>query len=146
MSAILKQMDNKEDPYVHFHESEWRVIWSPEIEEYLRSKGERIEGLFRKPEDVPGFNKFLQENDIPTPPRYLMPLVDNSDGLSKWLHLIIYPDIAMKTMASWNAEIRNALMKLKPKPKDQKWQSEKTADWEQYAPAIELDLDSCRNF
>ncbi len=150
LCAFLKEMHNENDLYGCLHESEWRIIWSDEVSQYLKKQGHDFSSFFRRPNDVKGFEKWCMANGITNRPDYLMPLNEPGMEYSQWLHLIIYPDIRVKAKAHTQpnpTETEKLLFMLKP-PLDLgsvSW-GKQTAPWERYVPVIEMDLDSCNNF
>jgi len=146
-ACFLKPMvKERKDPsnitmvYSFYDESEWRIIYSQQIEGRL-SKLNRSDVIskFRKPNDIEDkdFKEYIQKNDIK--PEYLIPVKD------RWLSMIIFPSLAVKVEAERNEEIRNLLEEIKPRKSSNTFY-DKPAPWERHSKLIELDIDACRNF
>jgi hypothetical protein len=140
----LKSM-NEGDPrggylhYANFQESEWRIIYNYKI----RKKFGEIPGImdFDKVMDNK-FYSYLQKYKVPVSkqPRYLLPL-------DKWFAFIIYPNLAVKTIAErmvWGAVKKNKI-KCKFPTKKIDW-PKRSAEYENYSLPFGIDLDACRNF
>lgn len=155
-ACFLKSMDEKHTPgqllaYKQFDEAEWRIIYSREIEERLRSmKKEAICKLFKKPSDIPdaGFQDYIKKHDRDKRLEFLIPLEDSeSTRTSQWFAMIIYPSLAIKVASEADKEIRSEIERLKPTASEMKLNElSSSASYEYYSKPVELDLDSCRNF
>jgi len=120
--------------YTNFHESEWRVIYSAEIEKQFG----KIRGIV-EPKDA-SFLLYLDHCKVPVLkcPGYLLPL-------DRWFAFIIYPSLAVKVKVEANAEIRDLIEKIKPiAPID--FCINESAGCEKYSKPFGIDLDACRNF
>jgi len=155
-ACFLKSMDEKLTPgqllqYKQFDESEWRIIYSKKIEERLRRFGkENICRYFRKPSDVPDsrFHDYLREQDENKRLEYLIPLEDlEAEKCSRWFAMIIYPSLAVKVASEADEEIRNEILRLKPKASEAEMNILcSNASYEKYSKPIEINLAACRNF
>jgi len=155
-ACFLKSMDEKLIPgqllqYKQFEESEWRIIYSKEIEERLRSMGRNgLCRLFKKPNVIPDalFQEYVKEHDKNKQLEYLVPLEDSeAEKCSTWFAMIIYPSLAVKVASETNEEIRNEILRLKPKAAQADMEIlYSSASYEKYNKPIEIDLAACRNF
>jgi hypothetical protein len=125
--------------YKNFDESEWRIIYSPEIE----SKFGKVKGIVNVQKMIDTeFQTYLQECNVPESkqPKYLLPL-------DKWFAFIIYPSIAVKVIAERDEEgIADLIIDrgIKSKLKDIKALS--SAGYEKYSKPFGIDLAACGNF
>jgi hypothetical protein len=154
-ACFLKSMDEKRISgqlleYKQFDEAEWRIIYSKEIEERLRSmKKETICKLFKKPGDISDseFQDYIKKYDSEKKLEFLIPLEDLKLTTSQWFTMIIYPTLAVKVASEANKEIRSEIERLKPTASVMKLNELiSSASYEYYSKPVELDLDSCRNF
>lgn len=142
-ACFLKPMIKEESSdismvYRYYDESEWRIIYSPEIEEHLKKLNKTsITEIFNKPSNMEEF----ETNNNSCKPEYLISVQD------EWLALIIYPSIQVKVEAEADEDIRDLLYKIKPfKKPTYKLNYKKTRPWEPYNKLTEIELDACRNF
>jgi len=155
-ACFLKSMDEKLIPgqllqYKQFDESEWRIIYSKEIEERLRSIGrDNLCKFFKKPSDIldAQFHDYVKEHDKNKRLEYLIPLEDSrEERWSRWFAMIIYPTLAVKVASEADEEIRNEILRLKPKASDVDMKILcASAAYEKYSKPLEIDLAACRNF
>lgn len=155
-ACFLKSMDEESIPrqlleYKQFDESEWRIIYSKEIEERLRSiGGYGFCRLFKKPYEIHDalFHDYVKEHDESKRLEYLIPLEDSeSRRYSHWFAMIIYPSLAVKVASEADEEIRNEILRLKPKASEADMKILcSSASYEQYSKPIEIDLAACRHF
>lgn len=139
---FLKSMSEQRTPgkflnYDQYEESEWRVVCSPDIKEILSTAHKNFKRYFIEPADYPEeFNKILKELD--KKPECLLPV------RSKWLAMIIYPSIAVKTAAEADSNLRDLIRSIKPDCPTVT--SDQTSAWhEEYSKPFEIDLSYCRN-
>ena len=126
--------------YSYYDESEWRIIYSQQIEDKLRKLNkEDVIRKFKKLGDIEDkdFIAYIQKSI--TKPEYLIPIED------RWLSMIIYPSLAVKVKAERDKEIRNLLEKIKPTKSTNEFHNA-PGPWEEYSKPIEIDIDACRNF
>lgn len=155
-ACFLKSMDEKLIPgqllqYKQFDESEWRIIFSNDIEKRLRSIGkDGLCRLFKKPNTIPDalFHDYVREHDKNKRLEYLIPLEDSeSEKCSRWFAMIIYPSLAVKVASEADEEIRNEILRLKPKASEADMNVLcANAAYEKYSKPIEINLAACRNF
>jgi len=154
-ACFLKPMIKKESSdismvYRYYDESEWRIIYSQEIEEHLKQQNKTgIMKHFKKPSNL---ECYINENNS-CKPEYLIPIRDKESVLDEWFALIIYPSIQVKVEAESDKDIRDLLNK---RPNNETKEIEikkiknlnynKTAPWEKYNKVTEIELDACRNF
>lgn len=144
-SSYLKKMTKRSSDttleYKFYDESEWRIIFSDDIEKKLQEL-DRIDIIekFAKPEKIKDEDFVNYLKDSKKKPKYIMPIKD------QWFSLIIYPSLYSKVVAESDPEIQNLIEEMKPlKPKTIKY-SENPATFEKYSKPIQIDLDACRNF
>lgn len=120
--------------YTNFQESEWRVIYSKEIEK----KFGEVSGIVEPKENE--FLSYLDSCNVPKPkrPGYLLPL-------DRWFAFIIYPSLAVKVEVEANTEIQELIEKTKPKIKAGHTICE-SVDYEAHSKPFGINLDACRNF
>jgi len=155
-ACFLKSMDEKLVPgqllqYKQFDESEWRIIYSEEMEERLRNIGkDGLCGLFKKPNAIPDalFHEYVKECDKNERLEYLIPLEDSGSAkCSRWFAMIIYPSLAIKVASEADEETRYEILRLKPKASEADMNvSCASAAYEKYSKPIEINLAACRNF
>jgi len=154
-SCFLKSMDEEQKEgnllgYKQFDESEWRIIYSEDIEKrFIDLKRSELCDFFIRPGEIkdPEFHKYIKENDRDGKLRFLIHLKSNkvtAEILDKWVAMIIYPNIAVKVESEFNPGIRKLIEVGKPKRPDPP--SKGSAGYEQFNKPIEIDLDACRNF
>lgn len=123
--------------YANFNESEWRVIYSPQIEKQ-----------FGKPCGVDGFSinkykefcSYFKKYEVPEckKPQYLL-------RLDKWFAIIIYPTLAVKVFAEADTDVKELIEAIKPeKPKEA--HVTESAKYEKYSKPFGINIDACRNF
>lgn len=155
-ACFLKSMDEELIPgqfleYKQFDESEWRIIYSKKIEEILKStEKDCLCRLFKKPNAIPDalFHEYIKECDKNKRLEYLIPLEDSESGkCSRWFAMIIYPSLAVKVASEADEEIRNEILRLKPKASKADMNVLcASAAYEKYSRPIEINLAACRNF
>lgn len=119
-ACFLKSMDENYThgellQYKQFNESEWRIIYSDEIEQKLDElKLQSVRDYFRRPCDIKdeNFQNYLKERDQEGRLKYLIPLNRNHSEI--WFAMIIYPNISTKVFAEGDAELRKIISALKP--------------------------------
>ncbi|HAJ57552.1 MAG TPA: hypothetical protein DCL35_07275 [Candidatus Omnitrophica bacterium] len=147
-ACFLKSMHEKKKrlhqfvAYKQFEESEWRIIWSEEINKKFFQGGSQ---LFKKPNEINDkeFKKYIESK--PKKPDFLIPLEDPGTTYSRWLAMIIYPSLAVKVAAEADADIRKEIKRLKPIVKTLDGLSG-SASYEKYSKPLEINLQACRNF
>ncbi|MFA5156808.1 MAG: hypothetical protein WC532_05390 [Candidatus Omnitrophota bacterium] len=167
-SCFLKKMGEKDRKdrtwkYKFFDESEWRVVYSPEIKEKLVSMGRTdVCSGFKESGDkeFKRLERYLEKTGIKERPSYLIPI-----NPSRWFAMIIYPSLAVKVIAERDPDIRRIINKLKSGRESvdgmeatisKDWPSgvssvgaigkAKSASLEDFNLPIQIDLDACRNF
>ena len=129
----MNEMRSGSLDYTLYDESEWRIVYS----DWLADKGPAL-----LPREVNGFAQYMASLPAGSrEPCYLLHVV------SRWLAIIIYPDIQTKREATKDKELRCLLRNAKqvpdPSPVDRcKGPAELEAD----IPPMELILADCRNF
>ncbi len=155
-ACFLKSMDEELSPgqllqYKQFDESEWRIIYSKEIEEKLKSLGkDDLCKLFKEPTVFSDtlFHDYVERHDKDKKLEYLIPLEDSeSEKCSRWFAMIIYPSLAVKVASEADKEIRKEILRLKPRASQAKMRElNSNASYEKYSGPIEINLAACRNF
>lgn len=135
----LKSMNEGESnggylEYTNFQESEWRIIYSAEIEK----KFGKIRGIIEAKDA--NFLSYLDNCKVPESkrPGYLLPF-------DQWFAFIIYPSLAVKVEVEANTEIQDLIEKIKPTIKVGH-NIRKSAGYEVYSKPFGINLDACRNF
>lgn len=131
--------------YSFYDESEWRIIFSPEIAAHLIERNqEQITRRFIRGDEYedPDFLDYLRRNNIKTRPEYILKL----RYPERWLSLIIYPSTAVKVAAAKDPELSDLISKLKPDYPDSEYDLNNPLQYEMHCRPIEIDLDACRNF
>ena len=121
--------------YDLFSESEWRIIYSENIQKKLKANQPQRLTLFKDPLTScdPDMLEFYRNLKI-RKPKYFLPL-------DAWLSIIIYPSPEVKNAARNNSEIKNLIQQVKDtKPLTGCPQYECNM-W-----PIEVDLDACSHF
>lgn len=141
-SCFLKPMkENNQKEFEYFDESEWRIIYSYEIDKYLKNNNKgNIAKKFKNFTDIEDqeFSNYLKE--CMKRPEYLIPIKDNG----RCFAIIIYPSINAKVASERDAEIRNLIKEIKPDAGEN--YIAEPAECEKFSKPIEIDLDACRNF
>jgi len=127
--------------YKNFDESEWRIIYSPEIEAKLGV----VSGIDKIEDKIDGnFRAYLDKYSVQKSkyPKYLLPL-------DKWFAFIIYPSLAVKVVAEkddtlWKIITDEGIKADLPSDKS-KWPNG-SAGHETYSKPFGIDLDACKNF
>jgi len=155
-ACFLKSMDERIIPgqlleYKQFDESEWRIIYSKEIENRLKKLGrENVCRLFKKPNTIhdSNFHNYIRECDENKRLEYLIPLEDSASvKYSHWFAMIIYPNLAVKVASEADKEIRNEILRLKPRASEVDIKRlHSYAPYEKFSKPIEINLAACRNF
>lgn len=151
-SCFLKPMyppreGNDTIRYDYYDESEWRIIYSEEMDKHVPG----IAGFIKKPKDWPeDFKNYLNNESykIERKPDFLIPLTKDSEKVCRWFAIIIYPSLRAKVEAERDIEIRQLIEGLKPKISNQNHRSEEKciASNEKNSKPFEINLDACRNF
>lgn len=155
-ACYLKSMAEKNSRksyrhYEQFEESEWRIIYSPEIEKKLASN-DKTKGLnryFLKPTDITDVSYHKYVNRQKKQPGYLIPLSEkdidpNGSHMCQWLAIIIYPSLAVKVAAEADIEIRWEIEEKKPTPKLGNLLGPlSSSQYECCSKPIEIDLSAC---
>jgi len=152
-ACFLKSMDEELIPgqllqYKQFEESEWRIIYSEDIEKRLKEiRKIDICKLFKRPSQIDdhSFQAYIKKHDKDGRLQFLIPLEDPGLSSSRWFAMIIYPSLAVKVAAEADEEIRKEINRLKPVSKDLNSLTS-SASYEIYSKPMEIDLDACRNF
>jgi hypothetical protein len=127
---FFKPMNSDADQlnYDLYSESEWRILFLPELPNDKRLIDPR------DPNDVAEHAFFNSRDDTQRDKlKYLAPL-------NGWLALIIYPSVNVKNMAQQDLGIIDAIRRIKSK-RDDPGNRVEEGNW-----PIEIDLDACRNF
>ena len=139
---FLKSMSEQRVPgkfvnYDQYEESEWRIVYSPNIKDILKESRKSHEGYFVEPVNYsPEFNNIITGSE--KKPEYLLPVK------SRWLAMIIYPSIAVKVAAEADDTLRSIIRSIKPDCPTMT--SDQTSAWyETYSKPFEIDLSYCRN-
>ena len=135
---FLKSMSEQREKgkflnYDQYEESEWRIVYSEEIKEILKESHHYRPEYFVEPDHYPEEFKKSKVN-----PEYLLPVK------SKWLTMIIYPSLAVKTVAESDNELREIIEDIKPKCTTVD-RDNSSAWYEEYSKPFEIDLTFCRN-
>jgi hypothetical protein len=142
LKPMVEELSQVTFVYTHYDESEWRIIYSTEIECKLNNSHQTATEYFRRTTGI-------DEKEFTTAtgadpggiPEFLIPVKD------QWFSMIIYPSLSVKVEAEADTEIRRLLGEAKPpKPNAPQLSYETLAPWEKYSSPIEIDLDACRNF
>jgi len=120
--------------YDHYEESEWRIVYSEDIKHVFKNCKD---GYFIAPDHyTKEFKELFKKSEVK--PEYLLPVK------SKWLTMIIYPSLAVKTAAEADNELQEIIENIKPKCPIV--ESDQTSAWyEKYSKPFEIDLWYCRN-
>lgn len=119
--------------YDYLDECEWRIVYSPWLEEREYAAPPRsLRGFRDKHGSAQGAGCRR--------PRYLLSVK------TPWLALIIYPSIQAKHAAQEDEDIRRLLRAIKPRGYPEDLTPEKTAPYEKHVLPMEMELDDCRNF
>lgn len=145
-SCFLKPMTIEEPgkklQYRFYDESEWRIIYSNDIEKHLSSiRREDICKYFINPSSIDDaeYHNYINKAPADKKPSYLLPIKD------RWFCLIIYPSTAIKVEAERDIEIRKLISDIKPyMPNDKR--TRRGAAYEVYCKPMELTLQACNNF
>lgn len=145
-ACFLKPMTKKSSDstleYKFYDESEWRIIYSDDIEKKLKNiKQDGIGDYFIRPSNIKD-NQFQEivKKSRNVKPEYLIPIKD------RWFCMIIYPSLLVKVEAESDIEIRSLLDTLKPQKASNSRHYKNPAPLEKNSKPIEIDLDACRNF
>jgi hypothetical protein len=145
----------------YYDESEWRIIYSEDMRNFLRKIGEsEVAKKFIKPSELKKkqfeeFGKILKKSE--KRPEFLIPVrpeiairekfpISSDIKSSTWFSILIYPSIRCKVESENDKEIRGLINKLKPNKPENIILKEMPAPNEFFSKPIETDLDACRNF
>jgi len=140
LKPMAKRSEDGTLEYKFYDESEWRIVYSHDIENYLvEHELDKICNYFVKAEKVPGFNEYITSCGLETKPDYILPI------RSKWFSMIIYPSLGCKVEAEADQEIRSLINSIKCTKQPNSDYTE-LAGAEKHSKPIEINLDSCRHF